>query len=186
MLALSLSTVTAAAVAAPLALNAVRAESDNSVRIGPAVSAEEDQAPNSPTIDETNIDFDGSRDRRGNIGIAPQTNEVPRDSRSSAVESEPATTETSELETTETEQSTTTTTAAPESTETTVGSIGPSTTEGTGETTVTTEATTTTTEAGASTTLEGDSSTTVDQSTTSEPDGAETSASLGDEPATTG
>jgi hypothetical protein len=165
LLALSLSTVTAAAVAAPLALKAVSAEANDPVRIGPAVSAEEVE-PNTPTI--ADIVIDGSRaTTRGNIGLAPQTDEAPGDSASDDDES--STTEVAEDTTTsETEPPTTTTPEVPESSETsaTVGSIGPSTTEVNAEDTTTTETPTDTTEDTTTTTVE-DSSTSIDQATTS-------------------
>ena len=74
LLALSLSTVTAAAVAAPLALSAVRVDSQQDLQIAPASPAEAEE-PQSPTLEDPDI-VDEQRNRRGNIGPAPVSEDL--------------------------------------------------------------------------------------------------------------
>ena len=153
-LALSLSTVTAAAVAAPLALTAVNYDSER-VPLAPAESTTlPEDSPGSPTALDMPIIVDESSDGLGNIG--PASSETSTTVGSIVTEQRPRTT---------TVQRATTTASTTTTTEPTTSTTEPtSTTESTLSTTTSTSTTDPTSTTGSTTT----STSTTEPTTTSE------------------
>jgi hypothetical protein len=170
-LALSLSTVTAAAVAAPLALKAVSVESERNTPAYIPAAPTGEQAPGYPSTSLPGITAEDGRNMLGNIGPAPDestttTEAPPRASIHRSIPLRPPTT----IETPSSEMPTTidgmTTTSIGDPSNTTTSSIGTTTTIG-GSTTssvgssTTTSSTTTTVGTGSSTTTGATGSTLV-------------------------
>jgi hypothetical protein len=196
-LALSLSTVTAAAVAAPLALKAVSVEVGEPPATGiPAIGFSEAD-PNGPSVPERDLGT-APEGGRGNIVPAPsavgeeeappvsagstETSEAPATTPTTVIDPTSSSTETTEAQTTTTAAETTTTeaetTTSPSTTETTTPSTSTPTTE---------DPTTTETTEGPTTTVEDPTTTETTEPTstteTTDPEGELGDGSGDDDPA---